>query len=292
VAVESGVVFKIQRYSLQDGPGIHTTVFLKGCPLDCWWCHNPESHSPEPEITIVESRCIRCGECGERCPNKLAGPCTRCGACVDACPADARQMIGRTMTTRDLLAEVRKDRIFYDESGGGVTLSGGEPLMQPEFLQSVLRACRDDGIHTAIDTCGYAPQEQLLAAAALADLVLYDLKMMSDAGHVRFTGVSNTRILDNLVALGERHHRIWVRVPVIPGVNDSGEELERMARFAAGVPGVRRLCLLPYHELGSQKSRRLGRPYRMDGTAVPGPERLEAMAKLFREAGLEVTTGR
>jgi pyruvate formate lyase activating enzyme len=292
VAVESGVVFNIQRYSLQDGPGIRTTVFLKGCPLDCWWCHNPESHAPEPEITVIESRCIRCGQCREACPSGLAGPCTRCGACVAACPTDARQRIGRTMTVGQVLAEVRKDRVFYDESGGGVTLSGGEPLMQFEFLQSVLRACRDEGIHTAIDTCGYAPAEQLLAAAGLADLVLYDLKMMDDARHVRFTGVSNTQILDNLVALSDRHCRVWIRVPVIPGVNDREEDLKRLARFAAGIPGVRRVCLLPYHELGKQKSLRLGRPYRMSGAAVPKPERLEAMARLFRQAGLEVMTGR
>lgn len=196
------------------------------------------------------------------------------------------------MTTRETLAEIRKDRIFYEESGGGVTLSGGEPLLQFEFVRSVLQACREEGIHTALDTCGHAPREQLLAAAALADLVLYDLKMMNDAAHVRFTGVSNARILDNLAALGRGHCRIWVRVPVIPGVNDDAAELEGMARFAAGVPGVEQVCLLPYHELGMHKSQRLGRPYRMDGVGTPGPERLEAMARRFRQAGLEVMIGR
>jgi pyruvate formate lyase activating enzyme len=290
--VESGVVFNIQRYSLQDGPGIRTTVFLKGCPLDCWWCHNPESQAPEPEVSVNEARCIHCGQCQEACASGLAGPCTRCGACVDACPTDARRMVGRTMTTRDVLAEVRKDRIFYDESGGGVTLSGGEPLMQSGFVQDLLQASRDDGIHTAIDTCGYAPQEQLLAAAALADLVLYDLKMMDDVRHTRFTGVSNVPILENLVALGRRHHQIWIRLPVIPGVNDSATELESMAQFAAGVAGIRRVCLLPYHELGMHKSRRLGRSYRLDGTAIPRPEQLEEIARPFQQAGLEVMTGR
>jgi pyruvate formate lyase activating enzyme len=196
------------------------------------------------------------------------------------------------MTTPEILTEIRKDRIFYDDSGGGVTLSGGEPLSQFEFVRSTLRACRDEGIHAALDTCGYAPQDQLLAAAELADLVLYDLKMMDDASHVRFTGVSNARILDNLVALGRGHHQIWIRLPVIPGVNDHAAELEGMARFAAGVPGVDRVCLLPYHELGMHKSQRLGRPYRMDGVVTPEPERLEEMACLFRRAGLKVMIGR
>ncbi|MBP7936556.1 MAG: glycyl-radical enzyme activating protein [Phycisphaerae bacterium] len=288
----SGVVLNIQRYSLQDGPGIRTTVFLKGCPLDCWWCHNPESRSHEQEIIVVENRCMRCGHCREACPTDLAGPCTRCGACVEACPTDARQMAGRTMTTRQVLTEIRKDLVFYEESGGGVSLSGGEPAMQHDFARSVLRACRDEGIHTAIDTSGYAPQEPLLAVAELADLVLYDLKLMDDARHVRYTGVSNATILENLLVLSRRHRTIWIRVPLIPGVNDDATELASIARFAAGVPGVRRLCLLPYHELGMHKSRRLGRPYRMNGTRAPDPEQLDRAARVFQAAGLEVMIGR
>jgi len=292
VAVESGVVLNIQRYSLQDGPGIRTTVFLKGCPLDCWWCHNPESLSPGPEVLVVESRCIRCGQCREACATDLAGPCTRCGACLEACPTGARHMAGRIMGPQEVLAEVLKDRLFYDDSGGGVTFSGGEPLMQSGFLRSLLRACRQDGLHTAIDTCGYVPQEELLETARWADLVLYDLKMMDSERHRRYTGVPNDRILDNLAALGREHGQIWIRVPVIPGVNDRDVELESMAHFAAGVPGVRRVCLLPYHELGLHKRSRLGQPYRLKGITTPDPRQLEETARPFRQAGLEVVIGR
>lgn len=196
------------------------------------------------------------------------------------------------MTVPQVLAEIRKDRIFHEDSGGGVSLSGGEPVIQYEFVRSLLLACRDEGIHTAIDTSGYAPREQLVAVAGLADLVLYDLKLMDDTRHVHFTGVSNAFILDNLLALGHRHRNIWLRVPLIPGVNDDAAELASMARFATRVPGIRRLCLLPYHELGMHKSRGLGRPYRMNGTKAPSPEQLEQAAEVFRTAGLEVMIGR
>ena len=195
------------------------------------------------------------------------------------------------MTVLELITEIRKDRIFYDDSGGGVTFSGGEPLMQFEFLRAVLTACRGEGIHTALDTCGHAPREQLLAAASLADLVLYDLKMMDTGRHRHYTGVDNGRILENLVALGREHSRIWLRVPVIPGINDVADEWEQIARFAAGIPGIQRLCLLPYHALGLHKNQRLGRTYRLAETAAPGPERLEEIARLFRQAGFEVITG-
>lgn len=196
------------------------------------------------------------------------------------------------MTVPEVLAEVSRDRVFFEESGGGLSLSGGEPVMQFDFVRCLLRACREEGIHTAIDTSGYALWEQLLAVAELADLVLYDLKLMDSERHVRYTGVSNAVILENLVALGCRHDAIWIRVPVIPGVNDDPAELQSMARFAAGVTGVRRLCLLPYHELGGHKSRSLGRPYRMNGTATPNAEQLDRAAQVFRNAGLDVMIGR
>ena len=306
--MESGLVFNIQKYSIQDGPGIRTTVFLKGCPLDCWWCHNPESQSPEPEITVIEGRCMRCGECrrvcvrggspqggqavgGARGPAGEPTACTLCGKCVEACPTGARQMVGRRMNAAEVLAEVLKDRVFYEESGGGVTFSGGEPLQQPRFLMALLQACRDAGLHTAVDTCGFAPKEDLLAAAPLADLFLYDLKFMDENHHARYTGASNVSILDNLRALGGIHGNIWIRVPIIPGLNDSDRELEALARCAAAVPGVRQVNVLPYHGAGAYKAPRVGRAYRLQETAPPSPEYMEDVAARFRGHGLSVRIG-
>ena len=266
----TGLVYNIQRYSIQDGPGIRTTVFLKGCPLRCWWCHNPESQLAEPEITVVEGRCARCGQCWAACPQNEASQdcdaplvdragCVRCGKCVSTCVTGARQMVGTHMTVAEVLAEILKDRIFYDDSGGGVTVSGGEPFAQPEFLRDLLEACRAECIHTAVDTCGFASLEDLLSIAPLTDLFLYDLKILDDDVHRRFTGVSNAAILDNLKALSGEHSNIWIRVPVIPGFNDDAYHLDAIARFAASVDGVRQVNLLPFHELGMHKNEHLGR---------------------------------
>lgn len=205
--MSSGLVFNIQKYSIQDGPGIRTTVFLKGCPLRCWWCHNPESLSPKPEIVILEARCRLCGECLQVCPNDAifaenggfrydVEACALCGTCVEACPSGARQMVGTRMTVPEVMAEISKDRIFYDDSRGGVTFSGGEPLMQPRFLRDLLAACRAQSIHTTVDTCGFGTREYLLSIAPLTDLFLYDLKAIDEAKHLQYTGVSNSSILD------------------------------------------------------------------------------------------------
>jgi pyruvate formate lyase activating enzyme len=200
-------------------------------------------------------------------------------------------MVGRRMTVAEVVAEVLKDRVFYEESGGGVTISGGEPLMQPRFLVGLLASCRAQGIHTAVDTCGYAPPADLLAAAPLADLFLYDIKLMDDAGHRRYTGASNATVLDNLRALGRVHDRIWIRVPIIPGVNDDAENLEAAARLAASIAGVRQVNLLPYHEAGAYKSPRLGKPYRLGVAAPAAPASMDEAAARFRAAGLNVVIG-
>jgi len=316
-----GRIFNVQRFSVHDGPGIRTTVFFKGCPLRCAWCHNPESIRGEVELAVAESRCIHCGECIEACPTgrlealgegspahyapgaMLDAPeCTLCGTCVVTCPVEARQLVGRLVTVDELLADLLKDRLFFDDSGGGVTFSGGEPLAQPEFLAAALDACRRQGVRTAVDTSGFCRQEDLLAVAGRTDLFLYDLKHMDDERHRQLTGVSNRRILDNLRALVRAqvgaHEAIWIRVPVIPGVNDDAENLDATARFVTSLPGVRRLHLLPYHGHGMGKRERLSEP--APRTAVPLPEapaavdgnaHLEALAERLSAAGLETHLG-
>jgi pyruvate formate lyase activating enzyme len=295
-----GLVFNIQKYSVHDGPGIRTTVFLKGCPLACEWCHNPEGISPRPEMRVNGARCIRCGHCQEVCPEARGGgmhpvapgeDCHVCGACAEACPTGARQMAGREMMVAEVMAEIGKDRIFYEESGGGVTFSGGEPLLQAEFLLALLAACRDRGIHTAVDTCGFVPRRDLLAAARMTDLFLYDLKFMDESRHRRHTGVSNAPILRNLQALGQAQADIWVRVPVIPDINDDEENMAASARFAAGIPGVRQVYLLPYHPTGTGKLASLGKTSALPHLVPPAPPRLEQIAGLFRAQGLVARVG-
>ncbi|HJV49670.1 MAG TPA: glycyl-radical enzyme activating protein [Geothrix sp.] len=285
-----GRIFNIQRYSLQDGPGLRTTVFLKGCPLDCAWCHNPESQSPARELITQENRCIACGSCLQVCgPGE--DPSSRPEACVEICPTGARQLLGHDVAVDELMDEVLRDQPFFDESGGGVTLSGGEPLLQPGFVKDMLAALRRRGVHTALDTCGLGRREDLLEAAARADLVLFDLKHMDEARHRAWTGAGNEAILANLEALGRAHGQIWIRVPVIPGVNDDLQNLEATARFVAGIPGVRRLDLLPYHSTGAAKFRRLGRRYLLDHVQPPTSERMAGLALLFRAHGIPATIG-
>lgn len=300
--MKAGVISNIQKYSLQDGPGIRTTVFLKGCPLDCWWCHNPEGRSSRPEVLVVESRCARCGECVKHCPEadddfaaetNLLPPshCSLCGACLQACPTGARQMIGRRMSVEEVLEEIARDRIFYEESGGGVTFSGGEPLMQAEFVEALLKECRRMGIHTALDTCGFAPPDTALKIARLADLVLYDVKLVDEEAHEKYTGVSNRLILDNLRALSARPIHLWIRIPIIPGINDQPEQLEAMIKLIRSLGKVQQINLLPYHQTGIAKFSRLGLNYRLPHVATPSEEYMEAVAARFEGAGLNAKVG-
>jgi pyruvate formate lyase activating enzyme len=300
--MESGLVFNIQKYSVQDGPGIRTTVFLKGCPLCCQWCHNPEGISPRREIIVIENRCVACGECRTACPfgETIAGKgalptrhaqCTLCGTCVDACPTGARQMIGRAMTVAEVMAETVKDRIFYEDSGGGVTLSGGEPLLQPRFLLALLETLRAAGIHAVLDTTGYGCTEHLLAAAKLSGLVLYDLKAFDEGRHRELTGVSNRTILSNLKALDKVHGNVWIRLPVVPGFNDDVAELKKIADFVAGLRSVTLVNLLPFHRSGLPKYERLGQVHGLDGVAAPSVELMERVADMFRNHKLPTKIG-
>jgi pyruvate formate lyase activating enzyme len=291
-----GLVFNIQRYSLQDGPGIRTTVFLKGCPLSCSWCQNPESRSPEPQVIVIDGRCVRCGACDRARDDAHAregiapGVCIRCGACVEACPTGARQLVGRRMTVEEVLVEIESDRLFHEESGGGVTFSGGEPLLQGEFLIALLDACRARGVHTAVDTCGQASLETVLRVAARADLFLYDLKVIDDDRHRSLTGVSNRSILMNLEALARAHPDVRIRVPVVPGITDGAEQIEAIARYVASLPGIRKVDLLPYHATGLHKYAGLGEAYPLGRIKPQSSERLEEIAGRFRAYGLETRT--
>ncbi len=296
-----GVVFDIQRYSIHDGPGIRTTLFLKGCPLRCPWCHNPEGQESAPELLLAPALCIRCGSCVEACPDRAArmaadvadgsARCALRGACVEACPAGARRMAGASMSVEDVLAEVEKDRVFYEQSGGGVTFSGGEPLMQAGFLHECLTACHARGLHTTVDTCGHAGTAALLYAAGDADLFLFDLKLMDDILHREMLGVSNRLILDNARALSDHGRAMWLRLPLLPGINDHRENLEATADFACSLATVEQVNVLPYHRTGSGKYQRLGRRDAMAGRPEPAPERVAEAVALLSSRGLDVVVG-
>jgi pyruvate formate lyase activating enzyme len=297
-----GIVFDIMRFSTHDGPGIRTTVFLKGCPLSCAWCHNPESQSTRPEVLLRPNLCIACLKCVEVCPHGAiragdAGPvtdrarCSVCGACVTACPADARAIAGKEMTAAEVLAQIEKDSPFYEESGGGVTFSGGDPLAQGGFLQALLEGCRRREIHTAVETAGYAPWAAFERIRAYTDLFLFDLKLADPALHRKYCGVENAPILANLRRLAAEGSQVVVRIPLIPGVNDGEAELQGMGTIVAGLPGAVRVDLLPYHRAGAEKYRRLGREYTLNGLEAPSEAQMAAAAMALRECGLDVHVG-
>jgi pyruvate formate lyase activating enzyme len=300
-AETQGLIFDIRRYSVHDGPGIRTTVFFKGCPLACWWCHNPEGRTTRIHLMLFPERCIACGACLDVCPHGAVVHengamrtslvrCRACGTCVESCPGDARELAGRRMTVGEVLREIERDRVFYDESGGGVTFSGGEPLSQPDFLEALLDACAARGIHTVVDSCGFADQELLLHLSEKIDLFLFDLKMLDSADHLKHTGVRNDVILENLEALARRGKSIIIRFPVIPGINDGNESLRRMRAFLASL-GLRRIDLLPYHRIGVEKYTRLGMPYLLEGLEPPPEEHLRGIAREFEREGFTVQVG-
>jgi len=297
----TGRVFNIQRCSVHDGPGIRTTVFLKGCPLSCSWCHNPEGIDEAPVLMINTDRCVACGACSDACPVENGGAvpagqlwdrgaCTRCRSCVEACPVDARELAGRDYEVDGLVDELERDRVFFETSGGGVTFSGGEPLAQAGFLIACLRECRRRGLHTAIDTCGLAPREILLEVARCADLLLFDLKHMDPIRHRSETGSDNRLILDNLRALSEIDVDVWVRVPLIPGFNDDAANIEATGAFLEGLPRRHRVFVLPYHGIANAKRSRLEETAE-SGLKSPGVEAVGAAAEAFAKHNLEVTVG-
>lgn len=411
IQMKQGLVFNVQKYSVHDGPGIRTTVFLKGCPLRCKWCHNPEGLSSEPELVTFQSRCLGCGICVQVCPKgaiwlsslnsgdsqsvpdapggphapdnpdtpdtpdtpdapdapnvpgvqdaphsldapdtsdapdvphapdtpsvpgaqdtpdvphsphaqgaadvpdaqgvtratantdapgttkRVAvtdrGKCNVCGKCADLCPTQAREITGKLVTPDWVIEQVLKDRVFYEQSGGGVTFSGGEPLMQPEFLLELLKRCKAEGIHTAVDTSGYVPWESIEQAAPFTDLFLYDIKMMDPARHMEYTGVSNGLILDNLAGLSKIHNAIIARIPVIPGVNDDASNIESTGELLAQL-GIMQASILPYHDIGSDKYGRLGKHYALGDTAKPSDEAMSSIKEILERFRLSVKIG-
>ena len=262
----NGLIFDVKKCAIHDGPGIRTTVFFKGCPMDCWWCHNPEGKKPEPETLTQKTG-------GNR------SAMTR---------SESREIFGQTMTVENLIDEIRKDVIFYDQSGGGATFSGGEPMMQVEFLHALLRECKRNGIRTAVDTSGYAPTEDFDKIYDLVDLFLYDLKLMDDEAHRSYTGVSNKLTLENMRALAARGEKIEPRIALIPGITDTGENLEAFARFLEPLEGIRQISLLPYNKLGEDKLRRFNMINRLGKLQTQSRAEMANKARRFESCRLRV----
>ncbi len=293
----TGITFNIQKFSTEDGPGIRTTVFMKGCPLRCRWCHNPEGLSPDPQLVWYDVRCIGARRCLDACfahaleltPDGMRidrDRCSPCDLCADACPSGALEIIGRRWTPEELLTQVAKDKPFYDTSGGGVTVSGGEPAMQPDFLEAFLPLCHQAGIATALDTCGQADWNAYERLLPHVDLVLYDLKIWDRDKHREATGVYPDLIFANAAAVAERGMPMWVRTPIIPGFTDSEENIRALAAFIGErLPTVQRWDLLAYSNLGRPKYHRLDLPYPLEEARPEARHQMERLSAIAADSG-------
>lgn len=293
-------IFDIQRFSVQDGPGIRTTVFLKGCPLKCLWCSNPESQSPMPQLLYFESRCTHCYKCIDVCPSGAVckaddgrlsldrQSCTGCGTCVEECLTEARSISGKEATVEEVCRIVEKDMSYYRNSGGGVTVSGGEPTSQPESLLELLVKCREMGIHTCLDTCGFADWDVLKEALKHVDLVLMDNKHMNTEIHKKFTGVNNELILENTARAAAQGVPMIIRVPLIPGLNDSDENVNQLGQFMKTC-GLSRVDLLPYHRFSLSKYQALSKEYSLEELPSPDEAEVRRVASTLEALGRVVT---
>jgi pyruvate formate lyase activating enzyme len=295
----SNLVTNIQGYSLHDGPGIRTVVFLKGCGLECRWCSNPECISPKPEIGFFKVLCTQCGNCAEVChqgalvleagmPHIDRQRCTGCGDCSTACTYKALVLYGKAMDANEIFNAVKQDKMFYETSGGGVTISGGEALLQPELVADVFKQCHAAGINTCIETSGNAPASAFKEIIPHTDYVLYDLKIMNPQKHREYTGYPNDRILANALITAKSNPVTLFRMPLIPGINDNAQNIKEIAEFLNGLgENFRRIELMPYHRLGKGKYDSLNKEYTMPGILAPDPERLEAIKTAFGNHGIK-----
>lgn len=296
----TGTIFDIKRFAIHDGPGVRTTVFFKGCPLTCWACHNPEGQTSGPDLLVRAERCNVCDDCLTECHQDALSTngntvqidryrCDLCGACADICLRGALAIAGRTVTVAEVMHEVLRDVVYYDESGGGATFSGGEPLFQPDFLLALLHECKEREISTVVDTSGQAPVHVIEAIAEFVDQFLYDVKLMDNDRHRRFTGVDNRQILRNLEALSNHDLDVTIRLPLFPGINDDADNLSAFGAFVASLNRGHLVDILPYHRTGVDKYRRLGRGYNLL-EAQPPPDTIVARAvDLLQKHGLDVT---
>ncbi len=295
----TGTIFDIKRFAVHDGPGIRTTVFMKGCPLSCHWCHNPESQAPGPVLLYCGDACIGCGRCVAACSeNALSlidagvvrdeSRCTCCGACAEACPSEALARIGRTVSAGEVVRQLERDRLFFEESDGGATFSGGEPLAQPDFLLEMLSICGRFEIHRTVDTSGYAQEDDLLRVAEETDLFLYDLKLMDPELHRAYAGVGNDTILGNLGVIAGLGVPVEVRVPVVPGITDTHANLAAMGAFLASLPAPPPVTLLPHHGMGMGKFARFGMKCLLPEVERPSSADMGAAAKQLASFGLAV----
>ena len=292
--MEQARVLDIKHFAIHDGEGIRTTVFLKGCPLKCVWCHNPEGIGAEAWIGYVSKRCMNCGECTQLCKaNSMIrcihqfdrGRCNACGKCVRICPGGAFTLYGNMMTSEEVFQEIASDREFYENSGGGMTISGGECLVQHRFCRELLYMCRQQGINTAIDTCGYVSREAIDAVCPYTDIFLYDIKAYDEDVHIRCTGKSNKRILQNLKYIATRNIPVEVRIPLVPGYND--EQIKKIAIFLKDIKNITAVKLLPYHRIAGSKYEAVGMINTMP-EVMPTIKQMEEKARILKEAGLQV----